>query len=39
MKLSACTEWLFYNLWKRNPSTGNSCPNVLITDTIIFRFY
>jgi len=39
MKLSTSTEWLFFHLWKINPETGKSCPNVLVTDTVIYRFY
>jgi hypothetical protein len=37
MKLSTCTEWLFFHLWKRNPETKQSCPGVIIPETIIYR--
>ena len=32
------TEWLLFHLWKRNDKTGRSCPNILIPDTIIYRW-
>lgn len=38
MKLSLSTEWLLFHLWKNNPETGQSCPGVIIPDTIIYRF-
>ena len=39
MKLSTSTEWLLFHLWKSNPDTGQSCPGVIIPDTIIYRFW
>jgi hypothetical protein len=38
MKLSTCTEWLFFHLWKKNPDTGQSCYGVLLADTLIYRW-
>jgi hypothetical protein len=32
------TEWLLFHLWKQNDSTNQSCPFVLIPDTIIYRW-
>lgn len=39
MRLSACTEWLFFHLWKSNPENGKSCEGVIIPETVIFRFF
>lgn len=39
MKLNACTEWLFFHLWKINRETSQSCPGILIPDTIIYRYF
>ncbi|KAM3144461.1 hypothetical protein pb186bvf_003330 [Paramecium bursaria] len=38
MKLSTCTEWLFFHLWKKNPQTGLSCQGVFVADTVIYRW-
>jgi len=38
MKLHTSTEWLLFHLRKKNPETGKSCPGILITDTIIYRW-
>ncbi len=38
MKLSICTEWLFFHLWKKNPETGKSCAGLVVPDTIIYRY-
>ena len=32
------TEWLLFHLWKKNDLTKQSCPFVLIPDTIIYRW-
>lgn len=37
MKLSVCTEWLFFHIWKSNPETSKSCEGVIIPETIIYR--
>ena len=37
MKVSACTEWLFFHLWKNNPETNRPCPGIIIPDTLIYR--
>ncbi|CAG9334959.1 unnamed protein product [Blepharisma stoltei] len=40
MKLGAAgfTEWLLFHLWKQNESTGLCCPNVLLPETVIYRY-
>lgn len=38
MKITSCTEWLFYHLWKKNQETNLSCPGIFILDTIIYRW-
>ena len=38
MKLSLSTEWLLFHLWKNNPETGQSCPGIIIPDTVIYRY-
>jgi len=38
MKITSCTEWLFYHLWKKNKETNLSCPGIFILDTIIYRW-
>ena len=38
MRITTLTEWLFYHLWKKNPTTKTSCPSILIPDTVIFRW-
>ena len=31
------TEWLLYHVWKINENTNQSCPNLLIPETVIYR--
>ena len=38
MKTATFTEWLFFHLWKKNPETNQSCPYILIPDTVLFRW-
>lgn len=38
LKTATTTEWLFYHLWKKDEETGKPCMNVLIPDTIIYRW-
>ena len=38
MKLSACTEWLFFHLWKTSPETQKSCEGIIIPETIFYRY-
>ncbi|CAG9311958.1 unnamed protein product [Blepharisma stoltei] len=32
------TEWLLFHLWKQNESTGLCCPNILLPETVIYRW-
>lgn len=38
MKFTDATEWLFLNLYKKNPATKSSCELVNIPDTIIYKW-
>jgi hypothetical protein len=32
------TEWLLFHLWKTDETRRTSCPNILIPDTVIYRW-
>ena len=38
MRISNNTEWLFFHLWKKDPTTHLSCPNIYIPETILYRW-
>jgi len=38
MKITGCTEWLFFHLWKPNSETNSTCPGIFIIDTIIYKW-
>ena len=38
MKFQSCSEWLYFHLWRVNSKTGTSCPGIILTDTIIYRW-
>ena len=38
MQLINATEWLFFHLWKTNPKTKESCPNINIPYTIFYNW-
>lgn len=38
MKLYNSTEWLFFHLWKKNPDTQESCPQIRIPETVFYRW-
>lgn len=32
-----CTEWLFFHIWRPDPTTKLSCPGVKIPNTVLYR--
>jgi len=38
MRVSNNTDWLFFHLWKKDPTTHLSCPNIYIPETILYRW-